>query len=136
MMDMAALGGMPPGGGGGGGMPGGPEGGQNPMAEMGIAALSGLNPKQANPTAGLAKVEEALKLAYQLINSALPQVSQWNPKAAKDLHAISKQLLAAQMDLKKEGQPGPPPPMMGMGGGMPAGGTPTGAPFGMPSGQF
>lgn len=103
--------GMPPMGGGMPGM-GGP---QDPGQEMALSAMDQLNPKSANPTQALTKVEEALKMAHQLIMAVFPQISQWNPKLARDLHTIGRQILSTQLELSKETTPQAPPDM-GMGG--------------------
>jgi len=127
--------------GGGGGAPGGPGammGGGSPMGDpMGddaLAALSQINPKPANPTQAVQKVEEALDLCHKLVMSCFPQVSQWNPKAAKDLHTIGRQILATKMELKKETPP-QPAPSMGMGQGM-MGLEPGGMPYGGSGGSL
>lgn len=102
-MDAMAMGGgpagMPP-------MP--PPGGMDPTAQMGLSALDQL--KTPNPTAAMGQTDQALGLAYQLVQKVLPQVVQWNPKVAKDLHDVSRRLVAAQSDLRKD-QPsfGAPP---------------------------
>lgn len=121
-MPMPPMGGLPGGPPGGmPGMPGGMPGGAD--QDMALSAMSDLAPKPVNPTEALNKVSEALDKSNKLIELCLPQVSQWNPKLAKDLHAISKSILAAKLDLKKEQPPGPPPDLMlGMqGGGLPPG---------------
>lgn len=120
---------MPPGGGGmpgAMGMPGG--GGENPMVEMGMSALDGLTNRQPNPTVAMQKVEEALKLAHKLVMAALPQINQWSPKLAKDLHTIGRQILVTQLELQKDQPPQLPPELMA--GMMGATGTPMGTPFG------
>lgn len=119
----------------GGGMPPGmPPGGPNlpgigtdPQSQGALAALDQMSPKSPNPTQALQKVEEALKLAHQLIMSVFSQVSQWNPKVAKDLHTIGRQLVSTQMDMKKEQQANAPPPDLGAMGAM---GMPPGGPLG------
>lgn len=127
---MGGMGGPPgmggPGMGGPGMMTPGLEG--DPAMGMGLSALDSLSPKSPNPTEALNKVDQALQLAHQLVLTALPQIQAWNPKVAKDLHAIGKQILSAKMDLKKEQGPMGPPPTLGMEGaggamGMPMGGS-------------
>lgn len=107
--------GMPPGMGGmmglGGGMP-------PPDQDAALAAMSDLQ-KPVNPTEALNKVTSALDKANKLLEMCLSSVSQWNPKLARDLHAISKQILTAKLDLNSEQPIGPPPDlMMGMQAGM------------------
>jgi len=113
---------------GGGNMPGLMPGGNN-MMDMGLASLDGLTNKDANPTAAMRKVEEALKLAHKLIMTSLPQINQWSPRFAKDLHTIGRQILQTQLDMMKEmPPPGMPPPGLMSGEG--AMGLPSGTPFG------
>lgn len=99
----------------GGGMPGMGGPGGDPQQDMALSALDQLNPKSANPTQALTQVEGALKMAHQLIMAAFPQISQWNPKLARDLHTIGRQILSTQLELSKETTPQSPPDM-GMGG--------------------
>lgn len=123
-----AGGGMP---GGGPGMPppsppppGGPLGAQT---SMGLAALDKLQNKQPSGEAHLQQVRKALDLAQQLISAVLPSVAQWEPKVAKDLHVIGRQIADARINLTKEQEPAPPPEglMGGMMGAMPGSFPPT-----------
>lgn len=109
---MGGGGGMPPGGGGDGmDIPQG-----NPMAGQALSALDQLSPKSPNPTAAMQKMEEALQLAYQLIQGVVSQASHMNPKVAKDGHQVSRTILNMKSELRKEAAPGPTPDlMMGMG---------------------
>jgi len=122
---MPMPGAMMPGGpgGGGGGMPPGSPGdnsgmgglGQDPNSAAALSAMDLLSPKQANPTAALQQVEEALKLAHQLVVSSIPQISQWAPKSAKDLHSAGRAIIQVLEELHVD-QPLMPPPdlMLGM----------------------
>jgi hypothetical protein len=118
-MALAQAAGPPPGLG-----PGGPDGmaapgGQDPASAMAMAALSGMGPKPSG-AASIAKVEEAFDLAYKLVMSALPQIGQWNPKAAREAHAVARSLLTIRSEIRQESPPQPPPDLalgMGMGGG-------------------
>jgi len=131
-MMLAQQAGPPPGGMGGPGlMPPGP---QDPGTEMAMRAMGNLGPKPSG-SASIAKAEEAFDYAYKLVMAVLPQLGQWNPKAARDAHAIARQLLAIRSDIRKEVAPQPPPNLaigMGMGGtpGVGAAG-PGGGGFGM-----
>lgn len=105
---------------GGGGMPpeamGTPGAGQDPTAQMGMAALDQLNPKSANPTAAIQRIEQAVDLSHQLIMSVIPQIMQWNPDIAKDAHAAARLLLTIRSNVRKEAMPQQPPDLMaGMG---------------------
>lgn len=106
------------GGGGGGGMPpmGGPEmampGGQSPMAQDALSALDQLAPKSPNPTTAMQKMEEALQLAYQLVQTVVAQAIQMNPKVAKDGHQVSRTILNMKSELRKESSPGQVPDLM------------------------
>jgi hypothetical protein len=121
-------GGTPPGG--PGGMPGMPPG--DPMAQM---AMKGL--EQASPSKALQKVDEALTLAYKLVESVLPQISQLNPKVSKDLHQVAQRIQSIKLDVKKEMPPSPPPEMMGLSGGAgPMGAPPPGMGGGNGGGPF
>jgi hypothetical protein len=107
-----------------------PQGG-NPMVDTAMNALDGLLPKSnANPTESMAKVDEALDLAHQLVLRSLPQVTTWNPKLAGTLHQVARQLLSAKVELQKSQDQFAPPPMMGMTMGA------EGLPPGVPSGGF
>ena len=111
-------GGIPPGG--PGGMPGMPP--SDPMAQLGMKGL-----EQASPSRALQKVDEALTLAYKLVESVLPQISQLNPKVSKDLHQVAQRIQSIKLDVKKEMPPSPPPEMMGLAGGQgPMGAPPPG----------
>jgi len=100
------------------GMPGagpGAPGGGDPFAanpDLALGAMMDLTPKSGNPTQAITKVSKALDQMHKLAMLILPQVSQWNSKLAKDIHALSKQILTAKLDLTKEQQPGPPPDLM------------------------
>jgi signal transduction histidine kinase len=67
-----------------------------------------------NPTAAMSQVDQAMGLAYQLIQKVMPQLVQWNPKVAKELHDISRRLVSAQMDIRKDMPAFQPPPDLGM----------------------
>jgi hypothetical protein len=91
---------------------------------MALSALDKMAPRAASGQLSLERVGKALDLAQRLIVSALPQVSQWNAKMAKDLHVIGRQLADARINLTKEDEPGPPPAslLMGLGNtGVPGG---------------
>ena len=105
-----------------------PGAGGGPMSDLATATLDRVVPKSPNPTASMANVEEALSTAHKLVMSIIPQLTQQNPKVAKDLHGVAKSLMGAKLDLKKETPPQAPPDlMMGMGaGGPPGGATPYG----------
>jgi len=92
-----------------------PDVANNPMMGAAMGALDDLMPKSPNPTQAIAQVDQALKLAHELVMRVIPQVSQWNSKLAKEMHVIGKQLLTAKMDLKKEQGPQGPPPALMMG---------------------
>lgn len=83
-----------------------------PDNDMALAALGQLNPKQPNPTVALKKIEQAYDLAHKLIMATLPQLTQWNPKSAKDAHAAARMLLNIQGDLMSETEIGAPPDLM------------------------
>lgn len=126
--------GLPPAG-GVGGFPGvppttGPTGVGDGGPDAALSALDGLVPKSPNPTVAMKKVEEAFDLAYQLVMSAIPQMSQWNPKAAGQAHTAAKTLLSLKGDLKKDAAPQPPPDLM-LGMGAAGSGSPLG-PASMP----
>jgi hypothetical protein len=103
-------------------------GGQDPQAGQALSALDGLLPKQANPTAAMQKMSEALDLAYKLVATVIQQASQMNPKVAKSGHAVSKSILDMKSELFKDIMPGPTPDMMlGMGmAGAPSAGSQAG----------
>ena len=133
-LDLSQLGGMMPGGGMPDMMPqpGRPPGmpGQG-MPDQALQALDGLQPKSANPTQAVQKIEQAMELAHQLVMTALPQVSQWNPKVAQQMHAAARMLIGIRSDIRKEVPPQPPPDLM-LGLGM--AGTPGGPIGSMPPG--
>jgi hypothetical protein len=108
------------GGGPGGGMGGDPgmatPPGGNPMAGPALSALDQLQPKGANPTAAIKKMNEACDLAYQLISTVISQAQMMNPKVAKDGHQIARGILNMKSEISKDSMPGPAPDlMMGMG---------------------
>lgn len=106
-----------------------PGAGGGPGADLASATLDRVVPKSPNPTASMANIEEALTTAHKLVMSAIPQLTQMNPKVAKDLHGVARSLMGAKLDLKKEMQPQAPPDLMmgmGAGGGPPGGATPFG----------
>lgn len=125
-MDAMMMGGGP---GGPPGMPGMPPMGAptDPTAQMGLSALDAL--KSPNPTAAMQEVDNALQLSYRLIQKVIPQILQWNPKIAKDLHDVSRRLVSSQMDLRKDQPSFGPPPEMGM---MDSAGLPPAGQPGMP----
>lgn len=114
---------------------GGPGPGGNPMADMALSALDGISPKSPNPKTALDRIEEGINIAHRVVQSILPQVQSFNPKIAKDLHGIGRQLMSLKLDLHKERPVSPPPAMMmgGMAGalgpGSPGPGAPTGGPY-------
>src|SRR5262245_59511679 len=130
--------GRPPAGGGMPGMPGmgGPPGmgGADPSAELAMRAMGQLGAGQANPTAALQQVEQAYDLAHQLILGTIPQLQQFNPKAARDAHAAARTILSIRSAIRMESTPTTPPDLMlGMGmGGLPPAGPVAGAPAGGP----
>jgi hypothetical protein len=130
------MGGMP-GGGPDSGLPpmGMPPGGmpQDPMAADALGALDQLSPKSPNPTEALSRIDKGLLMAHRIVMSLLPQVSQWNPKLARDLHKIGADLLGMRGEIQKEADEMAPPPMLGMPG--PGGGGPMGLPGPMPIGN-
>lgn len=133
LADMFGMGGMGPGGPGGGdpGMATPPGG--NPMGGPALQALDMLGPKPSNPTAAMTKMNEALDLAYKLVNTVIAQAQTMNPKVAKDGHQIARGILNMKSDMQKDIQLGPPPDLMlGMGAqGAPSPmgpGSPAGAP--------
>ena len=87
-------------------------GGVDPSNDLALSALSQLSPKQANPTVALKKLEQAYDLAHKLIMATLPQLTQWNPKSAKDAHAAARMLLNIRGDLMSETDIGSPPALM------------------------
>lgn len=99
------------------GLPGAPPGGtfpsatpnMDPTARLALAALGRLSPMEPSGEVALSRVRQALELAQKLIVTALPHISQWNAKMAKDLHVIGRQLADARINLTKEEEPGPPP---------------------------
>lgn len=106
------------------GAPGVPGAPVDSTAQMALSALDKLAPRDASGQLSLERVGKALDLAQRLIVSALPQISQWNAKMAKDLHVIGRQLADARINLNKEEEPGAPPEalLMGMGNtGIPGG---------------
>lgn len=119
MPDLASMGLMPPAGMGMPGMPPttGPTGvGEGGMPDAAMGALDALSPKSPNPTAAMQKIEQAFDLAHKLVMTALPQLSQWNPKAAQQAHAAAKTLLSIKSTVRQEAAPQPPPDLMlGMG---------------------
>lgn len=88
----------------------GPLGG--PTNELALAALGQLTPKSPNPTESMRRLEQAYDLAHKLIMATLPQLTQWNPKSAKDAHAAARMLLNIRGDLMAETEIGPPPDLM------------------------
>jgi hypothetical protein len=130
MMDMLSGGGGGPMPGGmpgdmGGGMPAGAPG--DPTQQLALSSLDKVG--KGGPSQALKKVDEALGLAYKLIMSALPQISNINPKITKELHAVATKLQAMKIDVSKEMPPEPPPEMM-----MGMAGNPAGSPMGLPPG--
>lgn len=107
------------------GAPGAPfQGPMDSTAQTALSALDQLAPRAASGELAMERIGKALDLAQRLIVSALPQVSQWNARMAKDLHVIGRQLADARINLKKEDEPGPPPAslLMGLGNtGIPGG---------------
>lgn len=92
---------------------------QNPTNELALSALGQIQPKSANPTAALMKLKEAYTLAHKLIMASLPQLAQWNSKAAKEAHAAARQILNIVTDLEADAEVAPPPDLMsgfGLGG--------------------
>lgn len=78
-------------------------------AQMALSALDKLAPREPSGQLSLERVGKALDLAQKLIVAALPQISQWNARLAKDLHVIGRQLADARINLRKEEEPGAPP---------------------------
>ena len=85
----------------------------NPTTDLALSALGQVMPSQTNSTVALRKLEQAFDLAHKLLMAALPQLTQWNPKAAKDAHAAARMLLNIKGDLAQESEIGPPPDLMG-----------------------
>ncbi len=80
--------------------------------DLALGAMAELTPKNVNPTQALTKITSALDKMHKLAMLILPQAMQWNPKLAKEMHSIAKQILAAKLDVTKEQLPGPPPDLM------------------------
>src|SRR5574337_884826 len=100
---------------GGGGAPG------DPTSTMALDVLGQLSHRTPNPTAALATMRQGLDLMHKIAMALLPQVTQINPKVAKDLHAIGQRVLSAKSDLVKDMPLAPPPDLMqGLGAGGPA----------------
>lgn len=120
-----------------GGVPPMPVAPPGPDAKAALSAMDQLGPKaNANPTEGLAKVDEALDLAHQLILQSLPQATSWNHDLAAKLHQVAKSILAAKEQMRTEVETFAAPPGMGMeAAGMPSGGpiSAQGGPMGSPS---
>jgi hypothetical protein len=96
-------------------------GGEQPGSD-GMAALQQMNPGgDANETTALTKVDEALELAHKLVMNCLPIINQWNPKLAKDLHTVGRQLVDTRLNMHKETPPELPPAMMSGGMQVPGG---------------
>lgn len=93
------------------GVGGSPPGGGT-TNDLALAALGQLTPKNANPTVAMRRLEQAYDLAHKLIMATLPQLTQWNPKSAKDAHAAARMLLNIRGDLAAETEIGPPPDLM------------------------
>jgi hypothetical protein len=86
------------------------------MADMALSAMDQLSPKSQSPSANLQRIEEAFDLAYKLVMSVLPQISQFNPRVAKDAHTAARTLLSARSEIRKDAAPDTPPDLMlGMG---------------------
>jgi len=101
--------GMPPGLESGGGM-------TPPVYDSALSALSQVMPKSPNPTEGLARVEQALKLCHDLLMAIIPTLMSQNPRLAKSAHAAAEQVIGIRADVRKEAAPEPPPDLMlGMG---------------------
>lgn len=110
-----------------GGMPGMGD----PTADLAMSALGQLGgANRSNPTAALQQVERAYDLAHQLVLGTIPQLQQFNPKAARDAHAAARTLLSIRSTIRQEAMPmSPPDLMLGMGmGGLPPAGPPSGIP--------
>lgn len=82
------------------------------MSEMALGAMDQLSPKSPNPGEALDRISTALDVAHRVIQSILPQVSEWSPKMGKDLHNIGRAIMSAKADLLKEPPIMPPPPMV------------------------
>lgn len=94
----------------------------SPSFSNGMAALNQMNPGgDSAETTALTKVDEALELAHKLVMNCLPIVNQWDPKLAKDLHTVGRQLVDTRINLHKETPPELPPAMLSGGMQVPGG---------------
>jgi hypothetical protein len=98
------MGAMPPmaGAPGGGGM-----GMGNELPELAYSSLDQVaGGGQSNV---MDRVNEALTLSHKLLMTVLPQVSNVNPRVAKDLHQVAQRVLQIVVDVRQESPVGEPP---------------------------
>ncbi len=79
---------------------------------LGLSALDRVLQRDPSGELALEQIRRALELSQTLLAAVLPMVTAWNPKVAKDLHVIGRQIADARMNLSKEDEPGPPPEAM------------------------
>lgn len=79
-----------------------------PLPDLAMSSLDQVMGQQ-NSSAALQKTSEILSLAHKLLMSVLPQISNTNPRVAKDLHQISQRVLQVQEDMQRDMPVGEPP---------------------------